>query len=71
MIMVRFIEYTDYRGRKQLVNLNRICCIVDRNKTIDIVIGDCSVQLAISYETVKAWITEGSASPILSAGSAL
>lgn len=69
--MTRFIEYVDKRGDRSLVSLNLVESITDKNKSVIISFKGERVTLAISYETFKAWISEGDKSPILAAGNAL
>lgn len=68
--MTRFIEYTDKQGCRQLVNLCRIDCVVDLNKTLRIIKDKESFVLPIAYETFKAWVRNDK-NPILSAGDVL
>lgn len=68
--MSKFIEYTDARGVRSLVSLCHINSVIDRNKSIIVVLGDEKVNLPIAYSTFKKWIEEAESS-ILSAGTAL
>lgn len=68
--MSKFIEYTDAHGVRSLVSLFRISSVIDRNKSILLILDDEKINLPIAYSTFKNWIDEGESS-ILSAGNAL
>lgn len=66
--MMRFIELTDKSGRKLLVNLNAVRCIIDHNKTIGICMGDETITVSLSYSAFLSWLITEPAKPILHAG---
>ncbi len=67
---MKFIEFTDKDGRKMLVNLSQVERIIDRNKTIEMVMGENTYTLSLAYSTLKSWLLSNE-SPILQAGNAL
>lgn len=52
--MTQFIEYTDKRGTKRLINTSAITEIINHNKTVEIltISGDV-INLSVAYQTVK------------------
>lgn len=68
--MTKYIEYTNKNGVRSLVNLSQVNSVIDRNKTIIVVVNDEQVELPISYDSFKAWVKDNE-SPILPAGAAL
>lgn len=56
--MAKFIELTTLKGRKILINLNKVVSIEETNKGVEIEANDEFYYVTESYEAIKTLIIQ-------------